>query len=273
MKFSSSVVAVAMSAFAISSIVQAEDCVMPSTKIFLTEVAKDLKSIQNVPLKKVVKGFKKIAKKVEAMVNDKKTCTAPTPFPTDAPSNSSPLTVEASLSVDEIPQPPAAYELIVPPPAKFTTRTLSVTLTGNFKGKIFQNGNSGVLELVAVQFFDGDDDITHTVNRVDGTDETQGGAHIRRPINLVQSYQVVDDPPDPWEQWGPGNSIFDVGPQGQGLWSGTTRMTEDGNEIETLIFHFEGIKKISKILFHRNEQDEYRERFFRSVTVSGNVIL
>ena len=179
-----------------------------------------------------------------------------------------PLTVKASLSVDEIPQPPAPYELIVPPPAKFTTRTLSVTLTGNFKGKIFQNGSSGVIELLAVQFFDGEDDVTHTVNRVDGTDSPQGGAHIRRPINLVQPYQVVDDPPDPWGQWGPGNSIFDVGPQGQGLWSGTTRMTEDGNEIETLIFHFEGTQNISKILFHRYERDEYRERFFRSVTVS-----
>jgi len=182
--------------------------------------------------------------------------------------SATPLTIKASLRVNEIPQSPAPYELIVPPPAEFTTRTLNVTLTGNFIGKIFERGNSGVLELLAVQFFDGEDDVTHTVDRVDGTDDTQGGSHIRRPINLVKPYEVVNDPQDPWSQWGPGSSVFDMGPQGQGLWTGIARMTEDGNESETLLFHFDGIQKISRILFYRNDMNNYRERFFRSITVS-----
>lgn len=263
MKFSSSVVAMAMSAFAVSSVVQAEDCVMPSTKLFLTDLADSLKLIERMPLKKVVKTLKRIQKIVMAEVINKNTCIAPTASPTSLP-----LTVEGSLSVDEIPVYPDFYELSAPPPAEFATRTLSVILTGNFKGKLFENGNSGAMHLLAVQFFDGDDDITDTVTSVDGTDAPQGGAHIRRPINLVQPYQVVNDPPDPWSQWGPGSSIFDTGPQGQGTWSGTTRFTEDGNESETLIFHFEGIQKISKILFYPLDGDYHKETFFRSVTVS-----
>jgi hypothetical protein len=107
------------------------------------------------------------------------------------------------------------------------------------------------------------------VARVEGSDETQGGAHIRRPSNLVQPYQVVRDPPDPWGQWGPGRDVFDVGPQGQGLWTGTKKMSPRGSETEVLVFHFSPPQTITEVRLYRNPQDECRERFPRGIVIRG----
>lgn len=174
----------------------------------------------------------------------------------------------ASLRVADIPSSNEPYTMRLSDP--ITTDQLRVTLTGNFKGEVFANGNSGAMEMVAVQFFDAAGvEVTDAVYQVDGTDAPQGGAHIRRPINLVEPYRVVSDPADPWGQWGPGSDVLSVGPQGQGLWTGTTRVSAGGFETETLVFHFASEQTaIAEVRFYRNPMDEYQERFPRHFEVA-----
>ena len=125
------------------------------------------------------------------------------------------------------------------------------------------------MELLAVLFFCNGEDVTWAVSKVEGNDEPQGGAHVRRPINLVRRYEVVRDPPDPWGQWGPGSDVFDQGPQGQGLWTGTVKMTEGGRESEDLVCYFSTSQEITDVRFFRNKQDEYKERFPRKIEVEA----
>ena len=63
--------------------------------------------------------------------------------------------------------------------------------------------------------------------------------------------------------------MFDQGPEGQGLWTGTVKMTEDGRESEDLVCYFSPSQEITDARFFRNKQDEYKERFPRKIEVEA----
>ena len=62
-------------------------------------------------------------------------------------------------------------------------------------------------------------------------------------------------------------SVFEMGPQGQGLWTGGKSMTHDGTEAEWIDIAFGRAVRFTEVRSYRNPHDEYNERFPRSIKV------
>ena len=82
--------------------------------------------------------------------------------------------------------------------------------------------------------------------------------HDRQPSNLVVPYDGPGWGDDTWLTY---ETIFEIGPQGQGLWSGYHSMAAGSTTEEWVDFDLGSSQTVTEIRLYRYHFDEYRERF------------
>jgi hypothetical protein len=90
----------------------------------------------------------------------------------------------------------------------------------------------------------------------------------RHPLNLIQPHRGAALGRPDGHAWGTleMQSIFDMGPQGQGLWTGSVRMSHCGEEHEQLNFVLGNDVFVSEVRLYGNRQVHARERFPRCIS-------